>query len=51
MYMEDENNNLKTSYSFANMIFILLLAIIIKVIGITPGAIIEFVHISATSIF
>ena len=51
MYMKDEDESVQTKYAAINQVFVGLLALIIIILGITPGFLLKIANKAATTVF
>ena len=51
MYMKDVDENVQQEYGTINQVYVGLLALIIVLLGITPGFLLKFANKAATTVF
>ena len=51
MYMKDEDESVQTKYAAINQVFVGLLALIIIILGITPGFLLKIADKAANTVF
>ena len=51
MYMKDVDENVQPEYGDINQVYVSLLALIIVLLGITPGFLLKIANKAATTVF